>query len=60
MHHFVNNLEYYVKTRSIKQCCEELDTKLRGMQKDEARIDNLYSKNFDDESVTAPQLIDMD
>ena len=25
LHHFINNLEYYMKTRSIKQCCEELE-----------------------------------
>jgi hypothetical protein len=24
------------------------------------KIDNLYRKDFDDESVTAPQLVDMD
>jgi len=26
--HFTNNLEYYIKTRAIKQCCNELDNKL--------------------------------
>jgi hypothetical protein len=30
------------------------------MQQNKFTIDNLYSKNFDDESVTAPLLIDMD
>lgn len=53
VHHFINNLEYYMKTKSIQRCCEELDLRLRGMESG-GRVDNLYSKDFDDETVTAP------
>jgi len=48
VHHFISNLEYYMKTKSIQHCCEELDIRLKSMEQG-GKVDNLYRKDFDDE-----------
>jgi hypothetical protein len=46
IHHFINNLESYIKTTATQQ-------------DEKSKASNIYSKHFDDETVTA-ELVDMD